>query len=221
MYSNIHCVFGGGGRGSVCGFWVEWQLCRKYIYFYLYRSAITVFPQRTDGKHDYRVWNHQLISYAGYRMADGSVCGDPATVEFTEVSGNSCLRNFSSSLPLSLISAKPMQSKWHIFYAPFCSRVCLYVCFSCVPSLAGRVKAPNGIFYRWCYQQTATIRTILICRLSWFLKCHLAIRRECPTISQTNYNHITIDLEIRALSVSVKRLSRYHPQSMPFDNIYI
>ncbi|XP_065334275.1 nitric oxide synthase-like protein isoform X3 [Cloeon dipterum] len=49
------------------------------------RSAITIFPQRTDGKHDYRVWNMQLISYAGYKEMDGSITGDPLTVEFTEV----------------------------------------------------------------------------------------------------------------------------------------
>ncbi|KAK7869083.1 hypothetical protein R5R35_000802 [Gryllus longicercus] len=49
------------------------------------RSAITVFPQRTDGKHDFRVWNNQLISFAGYRNPDGSVTGDPGNVEFTEV----------------------------------------------------------------------------------------------------------------------------------------
>ncbi|XP_076549445.1 nitric oxide synthase isoform X3 [Osmia lignaria lignaria] len=49
------------------------------------RSAITIFPQRTDGKHDYRVWNQQLISYAGYKNPDGTVTGDPANVEFTEL----------------------------------------------------------------------------------------------------------------------------------------
>ncbi|XP_037078549.1 nitric oxide synthase-like protein [Pollicipes pollicipes] len=49
------------------------------------RSAITVFPQRTDGEHDYRVWNQQLVSYAGYRNEDGTITGDPANVEFTEV----------------------------------------------------------------------------------------------------------------------------------------
>ncbi|XP_014368149.2 nitric oxide synthase [Papilio machaon] len=49
------------------------------------RSAITIFPQRTDGKHDYRIWNPQLISYAGYIEEDGSVLGDPARVEFTDV----------------------------------------------------------------------------------------------------------------------------------------
>ncbi|NXU10346.1 NOS2 protein, partial [Pardalotus punctatus] len=49
------------------------------------RSAITVFPQRTDGQHDFRVWNSQLIRYAGYQMPDGSTLGDPVTVEFTQL----------------------------------------------------------------------------------------------------------------------------------------
>ncbi|OWR52517.1 nitric oxide synthase [Danaus plexippus plexippus] len=49
------------------------------------RSAITIFPQRTDGKHDYRIWNPQLISYAGYIEPDGTILGDPARVEFTEI----------------------------------------------------------------------------------------------------------------------------------------
>ncbi|KAJ8960069.1 hypothetical protein NQ318_009511 [Aromia moschata] len=48
-------------------------------------SAITVFPQRTDGKHDFRLWNPQLVGYAGYRQPDGSVIGDPLNVEFTDV----------------------------------------------------------------------------------------------------------------------------------------
>ncbi|KAG0723989.1 Nitric oxide synthase [Chionoecetes opilio] len=48
------------------------------------RSAITIFPQRTDGKHDFKVWNGQLLSYAGYKKEDGSVLGDPGSVEFTE-----------------------------------------------------------------------------------------------------------------------------------------
>uniref|UniRef100_A0A8D0XV29 Nitric oxide synthase n=1 Tax=Sus scrofa TaxID=9823 RepID=A0A8D0XV29_PIG len=49
------------------------------------RSAITVFPQRSDGKHDFRVWNAQLIRYAGYQMPDGTIIGDPASVEFTQL----------------------------------------------------------------------------------------------------------------------------------------
>ncbi|VDI59533.1 nitric-oxide synthase, brain [Mytilus galloprovincialis] len=49
------------------------------------RSAITVFPPRTDSKHDFRVWNTQLIMYAGYKQPDGSVIGDPASIDFTNV----------------------------------------------------------------------------------------------------------------------------------------
>ncbi|XP_062240772.1 nitric oxide synthase, brain [Platichthys flesus] len=49
------------------------------------RSAITIFPPRTDSKHDFRVWNSQLIRYAGYKQPDGLIVGDPANVEFTEI----------------------------------------------------------------------------------------------------------------------------------------
>ena len=50
------------------------------------RSVITVFPQRKEPNKDFRVWNSQLIKYAGYAQPDGTVIGDPASVEFTEVS---------------------------------------------------------------------------------------------------------------------------------------
>uniref|UniRef100_A0A8B9M195 Nitric oxide synthase 3 n=1 Tax=Accipiter nisus TaxID=211598 RepID=A0A8B9M195_9AVES len=49
------------------------------------RSAITIFPQRTPGRGDFRIWNTQLIRYAGYRQPDGSVLGDPANVDITEL----------------------------------------------------------------------------------------------------------------------------------------
>ncbi|XP_014346908.1 nitric oxide synthase 2b, inducible [Latimeria chalumnae] len=49
------------------------------------RSVITIFPQRTDGKHDFRLWNSQLLRYAGYQMPDGVFLGDPANAEFTEL----------------------------------------------------------------------------------------------------------------------------------------
>ncbi|KAM9386680.1 LOW QUALITY PROTEIN: nitric oxide synthase 3 [Phaethornis superciliosus] len=49
------------------------------------RSAITIFPPRTPGRGDFRIWNPQLIRYAGYRQPDGSVRGDPANVEITEL----------------------------------------------------------------------------------------------------------------------------------------
>ncbi|XP_072944115.1 nitric oxide synthase-like protein isoform X1 [Epargyreus clarus] len=64
------------------------------------RSAMTVFPQRTDGKHDYRIWNSQLISYAGYKQPDGTILGDPMHCEFTEL----CLK----------LGWKPPRTAWDI-----------------------------------------------------------------------------------------------------------
>lgn len=49
------------------------------------RSAITVFApsNRSEGK-EIRIWNHQLVRYAGYRRPDGGTTGDPASAAFTE-----------------------------------------------------------------------------------------------------------------------------------------
>ncbi|EDV20662.1 uncharacterized protein TRIADDRAFT_31504 [Trichoplax adhaerens] len=49
------------------------------------RSAMTIFPPRANDSHDFRVWNIQLVRYAGYEQPDGSVIGDPANVEFTKI----------------------------------------------------------------------------------------------------------------------------------------
>ncbi|KAJ8383900.1 hypothetical protein AAFF_G00213630 [Aldrovandia affinis] len=49
------------------------------------RSTITIFPERREGRGDFRVWNSQLLSYAGYQMPDGNILGDPSKVEFTEM----------------------------------------------------------------------------------------------------------------------------------------
>ena len=43
------------------------------------RAVMTVF--RPDGR---RLWNPQLIRYAGYRQADGTILGDPANAELTK-----------------------------------------------------------------------------------------------------------------------------------------
>uniref|UniRef100_A0A4W3IBA7 Nitric oxide synthase n=1 Tax=Callorhinchus milii TaxID=7868 RepID=A0A4W3IBA7_CALMI len=67
------------------------------------RSTITVFPQRTDGKHDFRVWNSQLVRYAGYQLEDGSIIGDPASIEFTK----------SSARISSLLSMRDLGLRWY------------------------------------------------------------------------------------------------------------
>lgn len=55
---------------------------------FLPRSAITIFPARKhDVRTDFRVWNAQLISYAGYVDPEdpNHIIGDPLNVEFTQV----------------------------------------------------------------------------------------------------------------------------------------
>jgi nitric-oxide synthase len=48
------------------------------------RAVMTVFrPAGPDGRGP-RIWNGQLLRYAGYRNADGSVTGDPANADLTE-----------------------------------------------------------------------------------------------------------------------------------------
>ena len=49
------------------------------------RPTISVFAPDTPGHPGPRVWNEQLIRYAGHRKSDGSVVGDPAYVDFTEL----------------------------------------------------------------------------------------------------------------------------------------
>jgi nitric-oxide synthase len=48
------------------------------------RPVITVFPTVNPGSEGIRIWNPQLIRYAGYRQADGSVKGDPLNCALTE-----------------------------------------------------------------------------------------------------------------------------------------
>lgn len=48
------------------------------------RLLMTVFAPREPGREGIRIWNSQLVRYAGYRQADGSVLGDPETADLTE-----------------------------------------------------------------------------------------------------------------------------------------
>ena len=48
------------------------------------RSTITVFAPDRPGRRGPRIHNEQLIRYAGYRAATGSVHGDPRCTEFTD-----------------------------------------------------------------------------------------------------------------------------------------
>ncbi len=48
------------------------------------RPYISIFAPQQPGKNGIRIWNPQLIRYAGYRQADCSVVGDRAYCELTE-----------------------------------------------------------------------------------------------------------------------------------------
>jgi len=48
------------------------------------RAVMTVFDQARPGKRAPRLWNSQLVRYAGYRQPDGSWIGDPANGPATE-----------------------------------------------------------------------------------------------------------------------------------------
>lgn len=49
------------------------------------KPFITVFAPQKLNQPGIRIWNEQLIRYAGYKQSDGSVMGDPKYVEFTEI----------------------------------------------------------------------------------------------------------------------------------------
>jgi nitric-oxide synthase len=48
------------------------------------RSVISIFAPERPGRPGPRIWNEQLIRYAGYRREDGTVLGDPRYADFTE-----------------------------------------------------------------------------------------------------------------------------------------
>ena len=49
------------------------------------KSVITLFAPKHPEKAGIRIWNSQLIRYAGYRQADGTILGDPLHTVFTDI----------------------------------------------------------------------------------------------------------------------------------------
>ncbi|KAG8739322.1 hypothetical protein FRC10_005780 [Ceratobasidium sp. 414] len=47
------------------------------------KPTTTIFPQKFPGQEGGRIWNAQLMRYAGYKMPDGSIRGDPVNIELT------------------------------------------------------------------------------------------------------------------------------------------
>jgi nitric-oxide synthase, bacterial len=49
------------------------------------RPTITVFPPDTPTRRGPRIWNEQLVRYAGYQEPAGAVLGEPCSVELTSL----------------------------------------------------------------------------------------------------------------------------------------
>lgn len=49
------------------------------------RPVISVFAPDAPGRPAPRIWNEQLVRYAGYRTPDGGVLGDPRYLDFTDM----------------------------------------------------------------------------------------------------------------------------------------
>jgi nitric-oxide synthase len=49
------------------------------------RPIITVFAPDTPARSGPRIWNEQLVRYAGYQQPDGSVRGEPSSSELTDL----------------------------------------------------------------------------------------------------------------------------------------
>ncbi len=47
--------------------------------------TMTVFSPWKSSEHEIRIWNHQLIRYAAYESADGTILGDPMNLALTKV----------------------------------------------------------------------------------------------------------------------------------------
>jgi nitric-oxide synthase, bacterial len=47
------------------------------------QPLVTVFAPRGTSLFHARIWNHQLLGYAGYEQSDGTILGDPKNLEFT------------------------------------------------------------------------------------------------------------------------------------------
>lgn len=124
------------------------------------RSAITIFPQRTDGKHDYRVWNSQLIRYAGYKQPDGGILGDPANVEFTEV------KQRRPDNPLFLTTV----GLFVVCVIAEEEQVALFLLRS-VPSWAGRPPRAVSTCCPSCCRPTETTQSSLRSQRTWCWRC--------------------------------------------------
>jgi nitric-oxide synthase, bacterial len=69
------------------------------------RPVITVFAPDAPGRPGLRILNSQLVRYAGYQAADGTITGDPANVEITS---RACGFGWPGVRPTGMFDVLPM-----------------------------------------------------------------------------------------------------------------
>ncbi|MFE8701984.1 nitric oxide synthase oxygenase [Cytobacillus sp. FJAT-54145] len=123
------------------------------------RPTITIFKPTINGEQQIRLWNHQLIRYAGYEKEDGFI-GDPLSADFTRVcmdlgwKGN---ETHFDVLPL-VIQTKNNKPKWYaipedyvmevpIFHPDYPAFEALQIKWYAVPMIADMKLEIGGIEY--------------------------------------------------------------------------
>ncbi|XP_076109022.1 nitric oxide synthase 1-like [Mytilus galloprovincialis] len=141
------------------------------------RSAITIFKQRTDVNHDFRVWNSQLITYAGYKQSDGSIIGDPINVDFTALCIEMGWRGRNGMfdvLPLVLQAngddpelfelPSHLIMEVHITHPTYPSLADLGLRWFCVPAVSGMKFDCGGLEFTACPFSGWYMSTEIACR---------------------------------------------------------
>ncbi len=49
------------------------------------RPTIGVFPQKTNPEREFRIWNAELLNYAGYKINETEWIGDAQNIELTQI----------------------------------------------------------------------------------------------------------------------------------------
>jgi nitric oxide synthase oxygenase domain/subunit len=69
------------------------------------QSLMTIFPPRKPNeKWGTRFWNSQFCRYAGYKQPDGSILGDPANADLTEL----CIKKLGWQPPAKRTQFDPL-----------------------------------------------------------------------------------------------------------------
>jgi nitric-oxide synthase, bacterial len=131
------------------------------------RPVLTVFAPDAPDRQGPRIWNEQLVRYAGYRRADGSVLGDPRYVGFTEavtqrgwhgagtafdvlplvVSGDGA--TVVTPLPADAVDEVPLSHPDHDWFAELGLRWHAVPAISCMPLSIGGVDYAAAPFNGW------------------------------------------------------------------------